>query len=122
MHAVAVIAGQQSVAGDDGFLRNARPTAQAQTGGVFALVGGRPTGHAIILGVLFVLPIVLNMFVFAGESWQWIVDLGQYLPMAAAQMATTPAGDDVLRGILTLAAWPAALLLGAWAALRTRDA
>ena len=32
------------------------------------------------------------------------------------------AGDDVLRGILTLAAWPAALLLGAWAALRTRDA
>lgn len=77
---------------------------------------------AATVGVLFVLPIVLNMFVFAGESWQWIVDLGQYLPMAAAQMATTPAGDDVLRGILTLAAWPAALLLGAWAALRTRDA
>ena len=77
---------------------------------------------AATVGVLFVLPIVLNMFVFAGESWQWIVDLGQYLPMAAAQMATTPAGDDVLRGILTLAAWPAALRLGAWAALRTRDA
>ena len=77
---------------------------------------------AATVGVLFVLPIVLNMFVFAGESWQWIVDLGQYLPMAAAQMATTPAGDDVLQGILTLAAWPAALLLGAWAALRTRDA
>lgn len=77
---------------------------------------------AATVGVLFVLPIVLNMFVFAGESWQWIVNLGQYLPMAAAQMATTPAGDDVLRGILTLAAWPAALLLGAWAALRTRDA
>ena len=77
---------------------------------------------AATVGVLFVLPIVLNMFVFAGESWQWIVDLGHYLPMAAAQMATTPAGDDVLRGILTLAAWPAALLLGAWAALRTRDA
>lgn len=77
---------------------------------------------AATVGVLFVLPIVLNMFVFAGESWQWIIDLGQYLPMAAAQMATTPAGDDVLRGILTLAAWPAALLLGAWAALRTRDA
>lgn len=77
---------------------------------------------AATVGVLFVLPIVTNMFVFAGESWQWIVDLGQYLPMAAAQMATTPAGDDVLRGILTLAAWPAALLLGAWAALRTRDA
>ena len=77
---------------------------------------------AATVGVLFVLPIVLNMFVFAGDSWQWIVDLGQYLPMAAAQMATTPAGDDVLRGILTLAAWPAALLLGAWAALRTRDA
>ena len=77
---------------------------------------------AATVGVLFVLPIVLNMFVFAGESWQWIVDLGQYLPMAAAQMATTPAGDDVLRGILTLAAWPAALLLGAGAARRTRDA
>ena len=77
---------------------------------------------AATVGVLFVLPIVVNMFVFAGEGWQWLVDLGQYLPMSAAQMATTPAGDDVVQGILTLAAWPAALLLIAWAALRTRDA
>ncbi|WP_447588554.1 ABC transporter permease [Microbacterium lacticum] len=77
---------------------------------------------AATVGVLFVLPIVTNMFVFAGESWQWLVDAGQYLPMSAAQMATTPAGDDVLQGIITLAAWPAALLLAAWVALRTRDA
>ena len=77
---------------------------------------------AATVGVLFVLPIVTNMFVFAGESWQWLVDAGQYLPMSAAQMATTSAGDDVLQGIITLAAWPAALLLAAWVALRTRDA
>ena len=77
---------------------------------------------AATVGVLFVLPIVTNMFVFAGESWQWLVDAGQYLPMSAAQMATTPAGDDALQGIITLAAWPAALLLAAWVALRTRDA
>jgi ABC-2 type transport system permease protein len=31
-------------------------------------------------------------------------------------------GDDILRGALTLVAWPAALLVGAWGVLRTRDA
>lgn len=74
------------------------------------------------VGVLFVLPIVLSMFSIGGESWQWLVDAGQYLPMSAVQAATQPGGEDVLRGILTLAAWPAALLLASWAALRARDA
>lgn len=77
---------------------------------------------AATVGVLFVLPIVLSMFSFAGEGWKWIVDASQYLPMSGAQSATTAGGDEVVRGLLTLAAWPAALLLGAWAALRGRDA
>ncbi len=76
----------------------------------------------LTVGVLFVLPIVLSMFSFAGEGWKWIVDASQYLPMSGAQSATTAGGDEVVRGLLTLAAWPAALLLGAWAALRGRDA
>jgi len=77
---------------------------------------------AATVGVLFVLPIVLSMFSFAGESWQWIVDLTKYLPVSGAQVATTAGGDEVVRGLVTLAAWPAALLLGAWASLRSRDA
>jgi len=77
---------------------------------------------AATVGVLFVLPIVLSMFSFAGESWQWIVDLTKYLPVSAAQVATAAGGDDVVRGLVTLAVWPAALLLGAWVSLRSRDA
>lgn len=77
---------------------------------------------AATVGVLFVLPIVLSMFSFAGEGWKWIVDASAYLPVSGAQSATTAGGKDVLRGVATLAAWPAALLLGAWASLRGRDA
>lgn len=76
---------------------------------------------AATVGVLFVLPIVLSMFSFAGEGWKWIVDASAYLPMSGAQSATTAGGEDVMRGLVTLAAWPAALLLGAWASLRSRD-
>lgn len=67
---------------------------------------------ASTVGVLFVLPIVTNMFVLGGDAWKWIVDLGEYLPMSAMQVAVTAGGDDVLRGILTLAAWPVALQIG----------
>ncbi len=77
---------------------------------------------AATVGVLFVLPIVLSMFSFAGESWKWIADASKYLPVSAAQAATAAGGDDVVRGLLTLVAWPTALLLGAWASLRGRDA
>lgn len=77
---------------------------------------------AATVGVLFVLPIVLSMFSFAGDGWKWLVDSSQYLPVSAAQAATAPAGEHVVRGLLTLIAWPGALLLGAWAALRGRDA
>lgn len=77
---------------------------------------------AATVGLLFVLPIVFNMFVMAGDGWQWIVEAGKYLPMSGAQVATAPGGDDILRGALTLVAWPAALLVGAWGVLRTRDA
>lgn len=77
---------------------------------------------AATVGVLFVAPIVLNMFAFAGEGWRWLVDAAAYLPVSGAQTATTAGGDEVFTGVLTLAAWPAALLLVAWAALRSRDA
>lgn len=77
---------------------------------------------AATVGVLFVLPVVVSMFSFAGEGWKWLADLSQYLPMSGAQAATTAAGDHVVRGLLTLAAWPAALIAGAWLTLRRRDA
>lgn len=77
---------------------------------------------AATVGLLFVMPIVVSMFTLAGDTWRWIVDAGAYLPMAAAQYATTAGGEEVLRGTLTLAAWAAGLLLVAWGVLRTRDA
>ena len=60
--------------------------------------------------------------IFGRQSQQFAIHVGGIGAMSAAQMATTPAGDDALQGIITLAAWPAALLLAAWVALRTRDA
>lgn len=77
---------------------------------------------AATVGILFVLPIVLSMFSFAGESWAWIVDLTQYLPSSAAQTVTTPGSDEFVTGLITLLAWPAATLLGGWAILRSTDA
>ncbi|WP_336631216.1 MULTISPECIES: ABC transporter permease [unclassified Microbacterium] len=77
---------------------------------------------AATVGVLFVLTIVLSMFSIAGEGWAWLVDLGDYLPVSAAQAATAPDGENVVRGLLTLAAWPAVLLSCAWLTLRRRDA
>ncbi|GAA3022794.1 ABC transporter permease subunit [Microbacterium dextranolyticum] len=77
---------------------------------------------AATVGVLFVLPVVLGMFSFAGDSWRWLVDASNYLPMTGAQNATTVAGEHIGRGFATLAAWPAVLLLGSWAVVRRRDA
>jgi ABC-2 type transport system permease protein len=77
---------------------------------------------AATVGVLFVLPVVLSMFVIGGEPWQWVVDLGRYLPMSAAQVVTTPGADGFGAAVATLFAWPAATLLAGWAVLRTRDA
>ena len=77
---------------------------------------------AATVGVLFVLPIVTSMFAIAGEAWRWIVDAGRFLPMSAAQYVSTPGGDDILTGVLTLIAWPLVLLLASWLSVRVRDA
>ena len=77
---------------------------------------------AATVGILFVLPIVLSMFSFAGESWAWIVDLAQYLPSSAAQTVTSPGSEEFAKGLVTLLAWPAVTLLGGWAVLRSTDA
>jgi len=77
---------------------------------------------AATVGLLFVLPIVTTMFAMAGEAWQWIVELGEYLPMAAAGTISTPGAEDILPSLLALIGWVAVLLVGGWAVLRTRDA
>jgi ABC-2 type transport system permease protein len=80
---------------------------------------------AAVVGLLFVLPIVAQMFTMAGEAWQWITDLAVYLPSSAAQFAIIPSADAPLDGTsayLTLAAWVAGTMLAAWGVLRTRDA
>lgn len=77
---------------------------------------------AATVGLLFVLPIVLSMFSMAGESWQWLVSLGDYLPMSAAAELTTPASEQIVPALLSLSSWVAGLLLLGWATLRSRDA
>lgn len=99
---------------------------------VFALIGvafgfvlrSGAGAIAATVGLLFVLPIVANFFMLAGESWAWVMDAANYLPVAAAQSAilTDGAALETPVAYLTLGAWVAAGMLGAWAVLRTRDA
>lgn len=99
---------------------------------VFALIGvafgfilrSGAGAIAATVGLLFVLPIVANFFMMAGESWAWVMDAAGYLPVAAAQSAilTENAALDTPVAYLTLGAWVVAGMLGAWAVLRTRDA
>ncbi len=99
---------------------------------VFALIGvafgfilrSGAGAIAATVGVLFVLPIVANFFSFAGESWQWVLDAANYLPVAAAQSAILPE-NAALEGpvpYITLGGWVVGGMLAAWAVLRTRDA
>lgn len=77
---------------------------------------------AVTVGVLFVLPIVFSLFAMFGESWSWIADLADYLPMNAASAVTAPGAEDLAVPLLTLAAWALVPLVGGWAVLRGRDA
>ncbi len=77
---------------------------------------------AATVGLLFVAPIVTSLFSIAGDAWKWIIDLGSYLPMNASAAITAPGATDILPSLLALIGWVAALLLGGWAVLRTRDA
>lgn len=77
---------------------------------------------AATVGVLFVLPIVFTLFSMGGEAWQWLVDLGDYLPMNAASALTAPGNEDLLSPLLTLAGWVVVPVALGWGMLRTRDA
>lgn len=77
---------------------------------------------AATVGLLFVAPIILNLFSIGGEAWRWLVDLGQYLPMNAASALTGAAGIDGPSPVIALLAWPLGTLVVGWVILRTRDA
>lgn len=100
---------------------------------VFALIGvafgfilrSGAGAIAATVALLFVLPIMLPLFSMAGPDWQWILDIGNYLPMSAAQSVIIPQdgnGLDVPTGYIALAGWVVAGMLAAWAVLRGRDA
>ena len=98
---------------------------------VFALIGlgfgfmlrSGAGAIAATVGVLFVLPLVANLFAIMGESGRVFTEAFGYLPVAAANSVITPGtGLDVPIGYLTLALWVTAVLVSAWAVLRTRDA
>ena len=80
---------------------------------------------AATVGLLFVLPLILNLFAVVGAGWEWIATIAAHLPVMAAQSAILPQdgmGVSQGEGALTLMAWIVAGLLGAWAVLRSRDA
>lgn len=77
---------------------------------------------AVTVGVLFVLPIVVTLFAFVSNRWQWILDSAQYLPMDAAGALTAVGATDLARPGITLAVWAVAPLLLGWVAFRSRDA
>lgn len=99
---------------------------------VFALIGlgfgfvirSGAGAIAATIGVLFVLPLIIS--IFAGiDGFQWISDLGDYLPMSAAQSLITPQSEWGLSApaaFVTLCGWVVAALVAGWTALRTRDA
>ncbi len=90
--------------------------------GVGFIVRNGAGAIAITVGILFVLPIVFQLFSLAGESWQWLVDLGAYLPMTAASTLTAVGATDVVAPLLTLIGWAILPLIGGWVLLRSRDA
>lgn len=79
---------------------------------------------AATVGLLFILPIVLNILMsIGGKSLQWIADVAAHLPAAAGQSATTPT-EGISQGsaYLTLGLWVVGAMLVAWVTLRKRDA
>lgn len=77
---------------------------------------------AATVGLLFVLPIVFGSFPPL-EQWEWLHNIANYLPMNAAQSLMIPGGGlEAVPALVTLVAWVAAGLAGAWLTLRTRDA
>ena len=77
---------------------------------------------AATVGVLFVAPIAVNLFALGGTSWQWVVDLGRYLPVAAGSELTAIPTGDILTPAVTLLAWVVALVGVGIVVLRRRDA
>lgn len=77
---------------------------------------------AATVGVLFVLPIVFGLFSFGGETFRWIQDASQYLPMLAASDLTSTAPQHMLGSALALTGWVVVPLVLGWTVLRTRDA
>lgn len=77
---------------------------------------------AATVGVLFVAPIAMSLFALGGSSWQWVADLGRYLPVnAGSELTATPTGD-VLVPALTLALWVVTLIGAGIVLLQRRDA
>lgn len=88
------------------------------------IIGNGAGAIAATVGLLFLLPPLVSIFP-TGDAWQWIHDFGNTLPGPASQALMTPGTDMGLSdavALLSLAAWVAAGLVGAWSVLRRRDA
>jgi ABC-2 type transport system permease protein len=79
---------------------------------------------AVTVGIVFILPTVLQLMGMWLHDLTWIMDTVHYLPASVAPNVIMPSDGaplSVPASWATLAAWPAAALLGSWAVLRARD-
>lgn len=93
--------------------------------GIGALVKHSAAGIVIVVGVLFALPIVVQI-VASLTRIEWLADVYQYLPSVAGQqmMMIGQMGDDVLSpaaGFAVLAAYALAALVAGGIAMARRD-
>lgn len=79
---------------------------------------------AVTVGILFILPTVLQLMGMWLHDLTWVGDLVNYLPASVTPNVIMPSDGAALSvpvSWVVLAAWPAAALLGSWAVLRARD-
>lgn len=91
--------------------------------GIGFILRNGPGAISTTIGILFVLPIALQLLTLTGM--EWTQNLANYLPSTAAEALVIPgmtSGLDTVPALLTLGMWTLLPLLGGWAVLRLRDA
>ncbi|WP_298861347.1 ABC transporter permease [uncultured Microbacterium sp.] len=92
--------------------------------GIGFLVRSGAGAIAVTVGIMFVLPIILQLLGMWLHDLPWVLSMVDYLPTSAAPDVILPSDGGALNGPASwgvLAAWPAVALLGSWAVLRARD-
>lgn len=98
--------------------------------GVGFLVRSGAAAISIVVGLVFVLPVVISVVLeLVGDGANWLTSAANYLPSMLGQAAVLPPGissgtngPEGVWALLVMLAWPAAALLGGYLVLSRRDA